>query len=922
MCVMPILAVIVDFLLCEGTPTEPAAIFPLKPGETPMAFAWTEEGLSVDEDIVPWEELKIEPHNGSKFVWRTYCSDGEEAVLRGTLKSSASKFKVSDFSGVCHRNASGVVRLVAQKSGIAKVNLVCRGPRSPILRQLKQTKLNAGVEGHIDLFGETTTIAKLGLTVYDVDGSRLFNPRDWAVVDRDFIFALRCLKMDREKMILHVLSDNWFGTDNDHALRVEMVDFDSGEVVWQTKVPALPRRGGGYAADDGMSDQPIDVKGLKPGQYKCMVTLIDEDGKEVANDYLYYAKPDGNAIWEGTTYGAEDTVPPPWTAPEFRNGGFTCWNRSVAFGGNGLVTSIVSGGREFLDGPIFLEVDGRKVEFRSKLVRRGVSEADYVLTSRKVPIMVKLRCEFDGYMRFDVTWAPPVKKMELKLPIRRSEIVGFDDCSSVKHKYAIGKGESRIIEYSPQAKPWWWIGSTIGLMGGIGDLGGWRLKDTEKGYRLEVTNDKALFTIKFVDTPIKIGKKRTISFYLQPTPVKPKNREIGTMPLSNINYWTGHVERFYEDKWPGRISAEAISPFVEQVKNGKRVFYYNASQGVSPMFPWWGWYGDEWNIYNNPGVYSEEVPYRKGIRPYEAWVNGYLNVRSFLDYKIWSVCWYLWNPDFGIKDLYWDLAGPLMACPSERHGCAFSDEFGQERCRSTVFQLRELHKRVYRELKKKNPDGAMMGHITKARTPADAFFDAVVMGERYDADMVYTLSYFDILTPGTMQVAYASRSSEITVIMLPQFHRAMQMYAPERLKGYDPNSERNSRAIRHAAAYFRIHDLGIGGDRVAAQITAPEKILAEEFGRDRRHSAYYMPDCPVTVSKPDDRFIYAIFEGNGKKMLILLNDTDHEIVETVSVQGLSATGEDIYGNGSFDFTSGSCDLILPPRESRFIVFRR
>ena len=31
--------------------------------------------------------------------------------------------------------------------------------------------------------------------------------------------------------------------------------------------------------------------------------------------------------WEGTTLGAEDTVPPPWTAPAIGERTFSCWGR-------------------------------------------------------------------------------------------------------------------------------------------------------------------------------------------------------------------------------------------------------------------------------------------------------------------------------------------------------------------------------------------------------------------------------------------------------------------------------------------------------------------------------------------------------------------------------------------------------------------
>ena len=82
------------------------------------------------------------------------------------------------------------------------------------------------------------------------------------------------------------------------------------------------------------------------------------------------------------------------------------------------------------------------------------------------------------------------------------------------------------------------------------------------------------------------------------------------------------------------------------------------------------------------------------------------------------------------------------------------------------------------------------------------------------------------------------------------------------------------------------------------------------------------PDCPVTVSSPNPRFIYALFEGNGRRLLIMLNDTDSEVSEVVSVRGLSSAGRDIFSGAAYDFSSGSCRVVLPPRESAFVLFAK
>ena len=63
-----------------------------------------------------------------------------------------------------------------------------------------------------------------------------------------------------------------------------------------------------------------------------------------------------------------------------------------------------------------------------------------------------------------------------------------------------------------------------------------------------------------------------------------------------------------------------------------------------------------------------------------------------------------------------------------------------------------------------------------------------------------------------------------------------------------------------------------------------------------------------------------MFTGNGKALVILLNDTDREVRETVSVKGVSGMGQEIMRKTVFDFSTGVCDLTFGPREALFLAF--
>ena len=916
------LAVVVNFSLARGTAEVPSAVFPIKPGEAVTSFAWTDDGLCVDGTNVPWRVLGVgTPSNGTSFVWHTRCSDGEQAFVKGTLTSAVSRYKIEGFDRLDRREPNCRVTIVPVRDGHVKLDMTCKGTRSPVFRATRQIKVSKGNEVVTEVSGKTTDLGWCRFVLEDIDGTVLFKPDIWVFRDRNLKFAIRVLHTDCTNQVMYVRSDNWFDRSKPHTLRVEMFDFTAGDLRWKTTIPAKPYVSNGYYNSDGKMEQPVDISSLPPGRFKCVVTLVGPDGKDVAGDYAYYAKPSpGGAPWEGTVYGIDDGVPPPWTAPVFGAEGFDCWNRRVIFGGGGVVSSMTSDGRELLASPVALVLNGKPLEFEARLASSRASEAVYRLKAKGADVMVDVKCEFDGFMWFDVTYGASVHSLDVVVPVRRDLVVGFDDCSSVKEKMLLPRGKTCSIDYDASKKPYWWIGSTVGLMGGTDTFRGRRLKNVDASARIDANEVRAAVTMRLVDTPAAVGdvEKRTCGFYLQPTPVKPKDMALTATTSDKIVYWTGKIERFFEDKWHGQVDMEKYARFAKELAAGKRVFFYCATKGASTSFPWWGWFGSRWSMNEDPEIYAEEIPFKDRVtKDCSSWINACPNEKSFLEFKIWNTCEFLWNPQLAVKDLYWDLPNP-SECPSAVHGCRWKDEFGRTWKDRPMRTCREIHKRVYREVKKKNRDGAMLGHLTCMHVPSESFFDLAVMGEVYERLIRYSLNYYDVLTPDDMLINYAARSSEMTIIMLPQIYRVMHMYDRARLRTYNPNSPENDRVVRHGEAYFKIYDLNIGnyGDRWLKT----DRLLAEKFGPNRRHSAFYTKECPVTVVEPAKRFLYAFYEGEGHGLLILLNDTDMDVEKTVTLSGFEGTGEDVFSGDKHAFRKEGCVFRLPPRESRFIYF--
>ena len=543
MMLLPFLAVVVNFSLARGTADSPSAVFPIKPGEAVVSFAWTDEGLCVNGTNVSWRTVGVKsPADGVSFTWYTRCSDGEQAFLKGTLKSTASHYRIEGLDRMDRRQPDCRISVIPVRDGNIKLDMTCKGARSPVFRTARQIMVAAGKESSTAVTGKTTDLGWCRFKLEDVDGGVLFSPEIWGFKDKDFKFAIRVLHTDCTNQIMYVRSDNWFDRSKPHALRIEMFDFDDGKPVWKTSVPAKPWINNGYYNSDGKMEQPVDISSLPPGRFKCVVTLVGPDGKDVASDYAYYAKPSpGGAPWEGTAYGIEDTVPPPWSRPVFGKDGLSCWNRSVRFGGNGMVESMKSDGFELLASPVAIMCDGKALEFDVTLADSRVSESVYRLQAKDADVTIDVKCEFDGFMWFDVTYGA-VRSLDVEVPVRRDLVAGFDDCSSVRDKLHLPRGKTCSLDYDVSKKPYWWIGSTVGLMGGTDTFRGRRLKNVESSTRLDVTDVRAAVTMRLVDTPVTDGKRRTCGFYLQPTPVKPKDMALTATTSDKIKYWTGKME--------------------------------------------------------------------------------------------------------------------------------------------------------------------------------------------------------------------------------------------------------------------------------------------------------------------------------------------------------------------------------------------
>ena len=890
-------------------------------------FAFDIRGAKRFEASVPWTDAGLAAADGTKFrldVLRTRAAGVRGAdQLGGTdvvLKRAASGW---GFSNPIHLGDTWFdtkFRFNAAADGKAQLFFVVRGTRPLNFVLNTPFGVRSGRTSEMALTGGSMDRGILLMRVTDADGSQIFSG-DWNF-RKNAPLALRVFRSDVARDLLKLETDNRIGPDEDYRVRLTMKDRKDGAVVWEKTAPAVRCR--------GITNEVFDVSDLKPGCYNAHYAFLAPDGRVIDEGLRYYAKEDGRAPWSGIALGAEDEVPAPWTNPVAEDGAFSCWGRKMALGGAGLVTSLVSQGREALKDPVAVVLNGRRLAFASTCVKRRNAGADYRLTAEGAPVSAALSAEFDGFLWFDLTWggkpSEEVRSLDIEIPLDRANLSGLE----------VGPGgffrtfgaTNAVWKVDPTQLPCLWIGDGLtGLMAGVDSIRGTHLKDPSGAFEIRVGPDAASVVFHLVDTPFRAEAPRTFGFYLEGTPSHPKNNALAMIPREKVRSWTGAVGSCFDATMEGFVNEEKCARFRRGQEQGENVYYYFAVQGTSPYQPWWGRFGDAWTRFGDPALWYDETKERpsdeRRNRELGSWLWTCLGDGDFADFKLWTIDWFLNEGRYKAENLYFDLAQPGR-CRTPWHRCCWTDDFGRRRTSWDVKEVRELNLRAYRLLKRKNPEGTIFGHSGTFRGPSDVFFDRMVRGENYCDAVARKESYYDILNPEDMQVKYASRSNEYVIDMLPQIVRGMIMCGKqEKVKNYDPLAPEEDRAIRHATAYFKIHDLlvatGVDGRNDGPQWQVVEKYIAS-MGATRDYRAYYHPDCPVTVSAPDRLFLYAWFRGAGKTLLILLNDTDADKAETVSVKGLAGIGRDLFGKGTCDLTSGGCTLTLGPRESRFFAF--
>ena len=306
--------------LGSGTAENPPLVAPLEPNGEPQAFWWDAQALHVGARTFPWTTLGLTPTNGCKFT----VALGETALrekieLKGQLRAGAARCRIGSFGQVGNAEVKTRIEATATAAGKVKSFLSANGATQNYVTVPMERQVAAGATAAFDIATPQCSVSgRFTYRLTDVDGQPLYT-LSCGYRDPKALFDWQYVWTDTAKPDMVVNTAGWCD-DPGVTLHLSARDYTSDTLECWAKDVTVGKLW-------GRRDVRIGVGDLPPGFYWLHPEYRDASGRTIATDRRFpYLKPAAHMPWEGTTLGAEDTVPPPWTPPEFADDGFRNWN--------------------------------------------------------------------------------------------------------------------------------------------------------------------------------------------------------------------------------------------------------------------------------------------------------------------------------------------------------------------------------------------------------------------------------------------------------------------------------------------------------------------------------------------------------------------------------------------------------------------
>lgn len=679
-----------------------------------------------------------------------------------------------------------------------------------------------------------------------------------------------------------------------------------------------------------------DLKKLAPGSYDYYLS-IEENGKRSTVHHQYFLKPSASMPWDDFKAGISEDVPSPWSSPAAEQAKLNCKYQQYDFTGTLFPRQISAKGTELLAAPIQLKINGKLHTVPAKFqVVKKTAQAVFFKSSGSADrylFEIEGSVEYDGFLNMKFSYAPKsdsgseLNDLALIIPMKPeySKLVTYFKPGDTR-AYS-GKLVKPFIKDLISHPVFWFGDAEYGLYWGADNLRGTRIYDPANS--LVITPAKngkgAVAAIKIVDRKFLLKGKRTFEFSFQGTPVKDVNRKLSKPYMFQGGVTLGVTPYFNIFNYNNKEYMDTLR-LKQQSKNGRKkspiYAFYSCIYGVAPFAPEWPWYQERW-ISSPPyaGAYKQDWPTKNELqRNRGLWAFGCVNDRNFMNWQLYYLASVYNDPEFGMRDLYFDMAYP-RACDNPLHGCRWVDDFGRVRTTYPIKANREFTKRIRRIMTEKDPASVLMYHPSgEPLPPMYGLVDFMVDGEIWVSKVSEEESYYNIFTPDLFQSSYMGIKIGTNSIYLNQLDRAAQIFNPARTAYWrrEQKAPEAVRAVRHYLGYLLLHDTR---PQAGAAIVKEGRILEKQlyslgYGEGNfTFQGYWRKDCPVKTNAP---VMVSTYTFPGRILAVVVNDDLKKSVKAALTVPAGFKGKIYDLETGKTFPSPEADV--PAKGFRLIVF--
>lgn len=489
----------------------------------------------------------------------------------------------------------------------------------------------------------------------------------------------------------------------------------------------------------GRGRRAIDVRDVKPGEYRIDMIGFAADGAEVATATHTIERPPP-PLWLGALIGVTDEVLPPWTPMTVTTSAETdtvgCWGRSYAFARSPFPSRMDSLGEALLAGPVRLVATG--AEGKALVVSatcRVADSADHCVRlegrltfgddADRLKATSVTTIEYDGMLRIDLQLAfesewERVTGLVLEIPLK-------SECATLMTHPGRWFDDPTCAGAVP-AEGWnvpheWyvWVGNERrGLCWFAEDQPQWGLAKGTHGLSL-IPGDGV--TVLRVQLRNQASDRRSFTWGLMATPVKPLPKGWQTLRFgsphtpADIHVLWSTVRSTQWHSFPVPVDGAWYRDQVARAHNAKRRFVpYTNFNMQSDTGSDWEYWGETWSAYAGEGKAADVL------------AMNVVNVRccaatpEWCDFITWTYKQFI--EEFDSDGFYLDNSIPHV-CRNMRHPAEHHN-------RRHIFAARELMKRFYAVTKQNDPNNVMVCHMSsRPCLPLLSFCDAIVDGEQY-----------------------------------------------------------------------------------------------------------------------------------------------------------------------------------------------